>query len=190
MVQDKHVNAFDLFGPLLIHFSKMLGQEPAGKPGLYRQFNQAYFKLIEAIDYTVAHDDGKRAYELSLADIILLGVSRVGKTPLSIYLSMQGWKVANIPLAPKVQTPAELFTVNPRKVIGLTIAPAQLLQHRRWRQQSLGIPSGSYSEIEAVREELREANHFFATHDFAAIDVTDKPIETSGEEVVMKITQG
>jgi regulator of PEP synthase PpsR (kinase-PPPase family) len=111
----------------------------------------------------------------------------VGKTPLSIYLSMSGWKVANVPLAPAVEPPAELFQVDRRRVIGLTIAPAQLLVYRRARQQHLGITGGSYTEHEAVREEVRAANHLFATYGFATIDVTDKPIETSGEEVVMTI---
>jgi regulator of PEP synthase PpsR (kinase-PPPase family) len=183
----RNVPAIDLFGPLLIHLSQVLDQQPAGQPGLYRQLNHSYFRRIEAIEFAVAHDDSKRAYELPLADIVLLGVSRVGKTPLSIYLSMSGWKVANLPLAPAVALPAELFQVDRRRVIGLTIAPAQLLAYRRARQQHLGITGGSYTEHEAVREEMRAANHLFATYGFATIDVTDKPIETSGEEVVMTI---
>jgi hypothetical protein len=83
-----NVAAVDLFGPLLTHLSQALDQQPAGEPGLYRQLNQSYFKRIEAIEFAVAHDVGQRVYELPLADIVLLGVSRVGKTPLSIYLSM------------------------------------------------------------------------------------------------------
>lgn len=185
----RNVAAFDLFGPLITQLSQMLGQKPAERPGLYRQLNQAYFKLIEAIEFSVAHDDGKRAYELPQADIVLLGVSRVGKTPLSIYLSMLGWKVANVPLAPAVEPPAELFQVDRRRVIGLTIAPVQLLTYRRSRLPQLGMASGSYTESEAVREELRAANHLFATHGFTIIDVTDKPIETSGEEVVLTVTR-
>jgi [pyruvate, water dikinase]-phosphate phosphotransferase / [pyruvate, water dikinase] kinase len=184
----RNVAAFDLFGPLLTQLSQMLGQRPAEQPGLYRQLNQSYFKLIEAIEFSVAHDDGKRAYELPLAEIVLLGVSRVGKTPLSIYLSMLGWKVANVPLAPGVEPPAELFQVDRRRVIGLTMAPVQLLVYRRSRQQQLGVTGGSYTDHEPVREELRAANHFFATHGFTVIDVTDKPIETSGEEVVLTVT--
>lgn len=185
---DRNVATFDLFGPLLTQLSQMLGQQPAGQPGLYRQLNQSYFRLIEAIEFAVAHDDGKRVHELPLADIVLLGVSRVGKTPLSIYLSMLGWKVANVPLAPGVEPPAELFQVERRRVIGLTMAPVQLLVYRRTRQQHLGLTGGSYTDHETVREELRAANHFFAAHGFPVIDVTDKPIETSGEEVVLTIT--
>jgi regulator of PEP synthase PpsR (kinase-PPPase family) len=183
------VDAIDLFGPLLLRLSQLLDQQPAAKPGLYRQLNQAYFKRTAAIEFAVAHDDGKRVYELPLADIVLLGVSRVGKTPLSIYLSMAGWKVANVPLAPAVALPAELFQVDRRRVIGLTIAPVQLLVYRRSRQPHLGITGGAYTEHEAVQEELRAANHLFATNGFATIDVTGKPIETSGEEVVMTITR-
>lgn len=187
--QARNIPIFDLFGPLLDHLSQTLQQEPAGKPGLYRQLNHSYFQLIEAIEYTVAHDDGTRAYELSLADIVLLGASRVGKTPLSVYLSMLGWKVANVALAPGVEPPKELFQIDRRRIVGLTIAPAQLLVHRRWRQQTLGIASGSYLDLDVAREEIRSANHFYATHNFAVIDVSDKPIETSGEEVITKVTQ-
>jgi regulator of PEP synthase PpsR (kinase-PPPase family) len=184
-----NVAAVDLFGPLLTHLSQVLDQQPAGQPGLYRQLNHSYFQRVEAIEFAVAHDDGKRIHELPLADIILLGVSRVGKTPLSIYLSMSGWKVANVPQVPTVAPPAELFQVDRCRVIGLTMAPVQLLVYRRARQQSLGIVGGSYTEHEAVGEEVRAANHFFATSGFTTIDVTDKPIETSGEEVVMTITR-
>ena len=185
----QQVPAFDLFGPLLNHLSHMLGQAPLGRPGLYRDLHQEYFRRVEAIEFTVAHDDGKRVHELAQADIVLVGVSRVGKTPLSVYLSMLGWKVANVPLVPSITPPEELFQVERRRVVGLTVTPEKLLAHRRWREQNLGISGGAYSTRAPVIEEMRAARHLFYQHGIAMIDVTDKPVETSGEEVLALITR-
>lgn len=181
--------AVDLFGPLLDQLQRWLQREPLGKPGLYQQLNAAYFQRIEAIEYAVAHDDGRRVEELPQAEIVLLGVSRVGKTPLSMYLSVLGWKVANLPIIPTIAPTPLLFTVDPRRVVGLTIAPQQLLAHRRWRVARLGLYNSTYDERRAVQEELTAARHFFATHGYTVIDITDKPIETSGEEVVAAVEQ-
>lgn len=190
LAQAKGVIAVDLFGPLLAELQRWLHHQPLGKPGLYHQLNAAYFQRIDAIEYAVAHDDGKRVEELPLADIVLLGVSRVGKTPLSMYLSVLGWKVANLPVVPTIEPPPVLFTLEPRRVVGLTITPQQLLAHRRWRIERLGLRNGSYVERLAIQEELTAAHHFFAAHGFAVVDTTNKPIETCGEEVVAAITQG
>jgi regulator of PEP synthase PpsR (kinase-PPPase family) len=130
MAHEKNVVAIDLMGQLLGHLAAVLGQEPLGQPGLYRQLRQLYFERVEAIEFTVAHDDGRNIHELDRAEVILVGVSRVGKTPLSIYLSVRGWKVANVPLIPDIPPPPELFQVDPRRVVGLTIQPAQLVAHR------------------------------------------------------------
>ncbi|MCB0105955.1 MAG: kinase/pyrophosphorylase [Caldilineaceae bacterium] len=185
----QRVVIFDLFGPLLEHLAGCLGQAPLGKPGLYQQLHAAYFKRVEAIEYAVAHDDGKRIEELSLAEVVLTGVSRVGKTPLSMYLSVLGWKVANVPLILQIAPPPELLAVDPLRVVGLTIAPVQLLAHRRWRTKSIGLEQGGYVDRQAVQEELRAANHFFATHGFVIVDTTDKPVETSGEEVIAAVSR-
>jgi regulator of PEP synthase PpsR (kinase-PPPase family) len=187
--QAKGVPHFDLFGPLLDHLADLLDQPPLGTPGLYQQLHAAYFKRVEAIEYAVAHDDGKRIEDLPLAEIVLLGVSRVGKTPLSMYLSVLGWKVANVPLVVQVPPPPILFEIDPQRVVGLSIAPLQLLTHRRWRSQSMGLAEGAYVDRHAVQEELRAAQHFFATHGFAIIDTTDKPVETSGEEVIAAVSR-
>lgn len=186
---EKGVFAFDLAGPLIQHLSEELEQQPLGVPGLYRQQQIAYFRRVEAIDFTVSHDDGKRAEELVHADIVLLGPSRCGKTPLSMYLAIIGWKVSNIPIVPYVPPPDELFKVDKRRVVALQIAPAQLMAHRKWRQQRLGTNSegGVYTNRDGIIEELRQYNHFVFRHGFATVDVTDKPIETSGDEVVAAI---
>ncbi|MGL4651722.1 MAG: pyruvate, water dikinase regulatory protein [Caldilineaceae bacterium] len=185
---EKGVFAFDLAGPLIQHLSEELEQQPLGVPGLYRQQQIAYFRRVEAIDFTVSHDDGKRAEELLQADIVLLGPSRSGKTPLSMYLAIIGWKVSNIPIVPYVEPPPELFQVDKRRVVALQIAPAQLMAHRKWRQQRLGTSGeGLYTNRDGIIEELRQYNHFVYRHGFSTVDVTDKPIETSGDEVVASV---
>ena len=185
---ERGVFAFDLAGPLIEHVSAELGQEPLGVPGLYRQQQIAYFRRVEAIEFTVAHDDGKHTDDLLNADIVIVGPSRCGKTPLSMYLSMLGWKVANVPIVPYVEPPATLYEVDKRRIVALQIAPAQLLAHRRWRQQSMGTAEGQYTDREAIVEELREYNHFVYRRGFPVLDVTDKPIESSGEEIVRMIS--
>ncbi len=185
---ERGVFAFDLAGPLIEHVSRELGQEPLGVPGLYRQQQIAYFRRVEAIEFTVAHDDGKHVDDLINADIVIVGPSRCGKTPLSMYLSMLGWKVANVPIVPFVEPPATLAEVDKRRIVALQIAPAQLLAHRKWRQQGLGTSEGLYTNRESIVEELREYNHFVHRSGFPTLDVTDKPIESSGDEVVRMIS--
>jgi regulator of PEP synthase PpsR (kinase-PPPase family) len=185
---ERGVFAFDLAGPLLEHISAQLGQEPLGVPGLYRQQQIAYFRRVDAIEFTVAHDDGKRTDDLVNADIVIVGPSRCGKTPLSMYLSMLGWKVANVPIVPFVEPPAELAEVDQRRIVALQIAPAQLMAHRKWRQQRMGTEEGLYTDRAGIVEELREYNHFVYRRGFSTLDVTDKPIESSGEDVVQLIS--
>lgn len=190
LARDKNVVAIDLMGRLLSRLANVLGQEPIGQPGLYRQLRQDYFDRVEAIEFTVSHDDGKNPHEWPLAEIVLVGVSRVGKTPLSMYLSVRGWKVANVPLLKDVLPPAELFQLDRRRVVGLTIEPGQLVVYREQRQQRLGAPGGSaytnpaelYEEVEVVRRLCRRGG-------FAVVDVTDKPIEESADEVIASVTR-
>lgn len=183
------VTAIDLVGPLLEHLSVVLGEAPAGKPGLYRQQREKYFERVEAIEFSVAHDDGQRIEELPQAEIVLVGVSRAGKTPLSMYLSVMGWKVANVPLVPELPPPPVLLEVDPRRVVGLTIEPGQLIAHRRWRQTHLGVVTTDYTSAAAIYDEVEEARRFCRRHGFAIVDVTDKPIESSAEEVIATVTR-
>jgi [pyruvate, water dikinase]-phosphate phosphotransferase / [pyruvate, water dikinase] kinase len=183
------VPAIDLVGPLMERLSMALSTKPLGQPGLYRKLYNSYFRRVEAIEFTVAHDDGQRVAELDRAEIVLIGVSRVGKTPLSMYLSMQGWKVANVPMVPDVPPPDELLQVDLRRVVALTIEPQQLIIHRRWRQMHMGVSVSGYLDRERIVEELRAANHFYARHSFPQVDITDKPIETSADEVITAVSR-
>jgi regulator of PEP synthase PpsR (kinase-PPPase family) len=190
LAQARGVVAVDLMGDLLAHLSALLGQEPAGEPGLYRHQREAYFQRVEAIAFAVEHDDGQRIEELPQAEIVVIGPSRVGKTPLSIYLSVLGWRVANLPLVLEVPPPPVLFRVDRRRVVGLTIEPAQLLAHRQHRRRSLGIPlSAPYTDPTQVYEEVEAARRLYRRHNFAIVNATDKPIETSAEEVIALINR-
>jgi [pyruvate, water dikinase]-phosphate phosphotransferase / [pyruvate, water dikinase] kinase len=179
------VCAIDLMGALLERLSSQSGMQPAGHPGLYRQLNQDYFNRIAAIEYTMAHDDGKDPEGWKQAEIMILGVSRCGKTPLSLYLSVLGWRVANLPLVPGIAPPEALFALDPLRVVGLDIDPWQLIQHRQRRQIQLGAPGPTaYTDPEAIETELKMARRIYRQHGFAVIQVTDKPVETSADEVI------
>jgi regulator of PEP synthase PpsR (kinase-PPPase family) len=177
-------------GELLANLTRILGQEPLIYPGRYRQLNEAYFKRVEAVEFTFAHDDGNRPQDWPLAQIVLVGVSRIGKTPLSIYLSFQGWKVANVPLVMGLPSPPELFELDRRRVIGLHLEAGQLLFHRRQRQQQLGAPGPSlYTDPLKIHEEVEAARRVFKQGGFSALDVTDKPIETVADEIIQLMTR-
>jgi regulator of PEP synthase PpsR (kinase-PPPase family) len=183
------VAAIDLMGPLIGQLARVLGQEALGEPGLYRKLNKAYFDRVAAIEFTMAHDDGKNPETWSQAEIVLVGVSRAGKTPLSLYLSVLGWKVANIPIVPGLVLPSEFSQINPQKAFGLKIAPGQLLLFRQQRQQRLGISGPSdYTNPERLTGELEYALEIIHRSGFTTIDVTDKPIESCADEVIRLVT--
>lgn len=188
MAREHGVQAIDLAGPLMDYLSRVLDQEPAGQPGLYRKLHETEFKRIEAIEFTLDHDDGVKAEEWHQADIVLLGVSRVFKTPLSLYLAMMTWKVVNIPIVMDVPPRQELFELDRRRVVGLSIDPDQLLHHRQHRQRHLGAHGRpNYVDPLKLYEELEYARKIFRRGGFAKVDVTDKPIETSADEVIATV---
>ncbi len=184
------VCAIDMVGPILDCLTGILGQEPLGKPGLYRELHSTYFKRIEAIEYTLNHDDGMRSEGWSEAEIMLLGPSRVGKTPTSVFLSMLGWKVANLPLVADVPPRAELFDLDPKKVVGLTIDPSQLIFHRKHRQESLALSRRStYTNPEKILEEIEQAEALYRRHRYRSVDVSGKPIETTAAEIMRLVSR-
>jgi len=181
----KNVVAIDVLGPFLEHITRQINQKPVGKPGLYRQLHETYFKRIDAIEFTTTLDDGMNYSKWQQAEIVLVGVSRVGKTPISLYLSMLGWKVANVPLVADITPPDELFQLDRRRVVGLTIDPTQLLHHRNHRQSQLGVTGTSnYNRPEKIYAELEFARQIFRRGRFKVIDVSDKPIETCADEII------
>ncbi len=185
LAREEDVAAIDLMGPLQSRLESVLKRKALGQPGLYRQFHSAYFERVSAIEFTMAHDDGQQRAGWPQADIVLAGVSRSGKTPLSMYLAVLGWKVANIPLVPEVPPPPELFKLDRRHVIGLTIRPDQLIVFREQRYARLGVSAPmDYIDPRRIGEEVQAALRVFRRGRFAVIDVTDKPIETSADEII------
>jgi hypothetical protein len=190
LARDNQVVAIDLIGQLMARLGSVLGREPVGQPGLYRKLHEEYFHRVEAIEFTVAHDDGKNPHDLFKAEIVLVGVSRVGKTPLAVYLSTLGWKVANVPLIQGVPPPNELYVIDARRVVGLTIDPDHLIAHRQWRQRRMGVPQAfGYADPAEATEEMEAALEVFRHGGFPTVNITGKPIETSAEEVIALVTQ-
>jgi len=188
--QEQGVAHVDLMGDLISRLSDVLGREPLAHPGLYRELHRAYFDRVSAIEFSMAHDDGLKAQDWPQAEIVLTGVSRVGKTPLSMYLAVLGWKVANVPLVPGVPPPPELFQLDARRVFGLTMEPGQLLFHRKRRQRHLIAPGlDDYVDPERIAQELDMAREVFRRGGFTVIDVTDKPIETTADQILDRIAR-
>jgi len=186
----RNVVAIDLIGPLVDRLSSVLNKEPIGQPGLYFKLHESYFKRIKAINFTIRHDDGKHPEGWSEAEILLAGVSRIGKTPLSMYLSMEGWMVANTPIVPGIPLPELLSIVDSRKLVGLTIDPDQLQQHREQRRRHFGLQDRSeYDDPKKVSDEVEEANRILRKNGFTLIDVTNKPIESTAGKVIDLITR-
>ncbi len=184
------VPALDLMGPLLDRLTVVLGQAPLGRPGYYRQLHKSYFERVAAIEYAMAHDDGLRREDWPDADVVLIGVSRTGKTPLSIYLSVLGWKAANMPIVPQIPIPPELYRLDRRRVIGLTIDIDRLLGFRRQRTRLMGISTESdYARPAEVGRELALARQVYQRGGFHVVDVTDKPVEASADEIIKRLGQ-
>jgi regulator of PEP synthase PpsR (kinase-PPPase family) len=187
---ERKIPTIDLMGPLLDHLSELSGHRPIGRPGRYRETRQEYFDRVEAIEYTVKHDDGRGTDDLPLADVVLIGVSRCGKTPLSMYLAVHGWKVANVPLIPEIPPPKEVYELDRGRVIGLSIEYEHLMTHRKVRRERMGDlgpsaytrPSDVYGELESTRKLCRQAG-------FPLVNVTNKPIETVAEEIVALVPE-
>jgi len=179
------VRVVDLMGNLASYLDTTLDVEPLKHPGLYRELNHQYFDRIESIEFTLSHDDGMSPQRLRDAEIILTGVSRAGKTPLSVYLAMYGWKVANVPLVKEVQPPEELFQVDPQRVFGLHIGAGQLIAHRKKRLLGWNNHQNkSYIDEQLVREEIRKAMFIFDRGKFTVLNVSNKPIESTANEIL------
>lgn len=176
----------DLIGPLLAGLATHFGHAPRSEAGLLHNVNEEYFKRIAAMEYTIAHDDGRDVTELEKADVVLLGISRTSKTPLSMYLSHQGWKVANIPIIKDFAIPKEIFTLDQRRIVGLTIDPENLSTIRRARLERLGQrEGGEYADIEKVNEEIEYANEIFRKNRrWPVFNVTGKALEETASEII------
>ncbi len=180
-----NVPTVDLLGPLLTMLTTFLASSPESKPGLLGELNHHYFKRIDAIGYAVKHDDGRGLHDVRYADVIILGVSRTSKTPLSMYLAYnKGLLVANIPIIFGMDPPSELFKVDQRKIVGLTINPDLLVSLRQTRLAQLAHVDINYGKTEHVIQELRYSHEIFRDNPkWPVIDITGKAIEEMANEL-------
>jgi regulator of PEP synthase PpsR (kinase-PPPase family) len=182
------VRTIDLMGPLLARLSNQFEVFPTERPGIFKNLSEAYFQRIEAIEYSLRHDDGQRIKGLVDADIVLLGVSRTFKTPLSVYMGHKGWRVANIPVILNVPLPQMVFKVPPEKVFCLHTYPERLSVLREVRTRRLGGFTGNYHELSNVQKELNYALKLYRLHPkWTVINVTHKPIEEISTEILRKL---
>jgi [pyruvate, water dikinase]-phosphate phosphotransferase / [pyruvate, water dikinase] kinase len=186
----QEVRHIDFMGPLADYLEQELGLQSVSIPGLYRRINSQYYHRIEAIDFALNQDDGINPAKLKQAEIVLLGASRSGKTPLSVYMSMFGWKVANVPIVKGINPPKELFDLDPRRVFGLSISLGYLISIRNKRLSDIGDANNElYIDQKHVREELRYANFICEKGGFTRINVTNKPIESSANEIIGMVSE-
>jgi [pyruvate, water dikinase]-phosphate phosphotransferase / [pyruvate, water dikinase] kinase len=171
--------------PVLEAFGQFIGERAKGLPGRQHQMDAAYFRRIDAVHFTMAHDDGIGIDNLEQADIVLVGVSRSSKTPTSIYLANRGYKTANYPLVPGVPVPEPILTATKPLIVGLTTNPDRLIQVRRNRLRSLNQTDDSdYVAEEQVQAEVQAARRLFAQHNWPVIDVTRRSIEETAAAII------
>lgn len=179
------VSSCDLIGPLMKQIQLLSGETPLCEPGLVRKLDEDYFKKVEAIEFAVKYDDGRDPRGILKADIVLVGVSRTSKTPLSQYLAHKRYKVANVPIVPEVDPPEELFLVPKEKCFGLRISPDKLNQIRRERLISLGLNDKAiYANIERIKEEIEFFDGLVEKIGCPVIDVTNKAVEETANVIL------
>jgi len=177
-----HVAPLD---PVFEALQRLLGQEAKARPGRQHVLDAAYFARVDAIQFTIAHDDGLLAEEWEEADVVLAGVSRSSKTPTSIYLANRGYKVANIPLVPESPPPTALFRLEKPLVVGLTTGVDRLIQIRRNRLLTLNQTTETpYVDADAVTREVALARRMFADRGWPVIDVTRRSIEETAAAII------
>jgi regulator of PEP synthase PpsR (kinase-PPPase family) len=171
--------------PTISALSDLLGQVATRRPGRQHVMDQAYFRRVDAINYTMVHDDGAGGDDWEEADIVLAGVSRTSKTPTSIYLANRGYKTANVPVVPQSPPPPHMFHLKRPLIVGLTTAPDRLMMIRRNRLISLGQTADTdYVDIDRIEAEVAFARRLFADHDIPVIDVTRRSIEETAAAII------
>jgi regulator of PEP synthase PpsR (kinase-PPPase family) len=182
---EKGVLVVDLLGGLLSKLQDFLHRTPWGRPGLLYQTDAGYYQRVDAMEFTVQHDDGQKVDDLDEADLVLVGPSRTSKTPVSFYLAYRGWKVANVPIVLGLDPPETLCALDPRKVVGLTTDPERLALIRRERLKNMGAAasSASYADLRHVQQELRYSLRLCKTNRWPVVNVTGKAVEETANEV-------
>ena len=183
---EKRIPCFSVLGNLIMNFSKLLNQKASHVPSGQHALNEEYYERIEAIQFTMAHDDGNLIEDIAKADLILLGVSRTSKTPTSIYLANRGYKTLNIPLVNEQSVP-ERLKKNPKLscVVGLTTEPQRLVDIRKNRMSALKEKENTnYTNISKIEKEVNEAKKTFIKYKWPTIDVTRKSVEETAASII------
>lgn len=180
--RELNLHMVDVMGPPMDEIQSILGYEPMRQPGLIRRLDENYFKKVEAIEFAVQYDDGKDPRGVVKADIVLVGVSRTSKTPLSMYLANKLYKVANVPLVPEVPVPKEVYQKDKRRLFGLIANSEKLYTIREERLRALGLNSSAkYANVDRIKEEVDYSVQIMKDIGCTIIDVSNKAIEETAE---------
>jgi len=179
----------DLLSPLIYSMSRYLGAPSREKPGLLHRIDTDYYRRVEAVNFTVKHDDGQETRYLHKADLVLVGVSRSSKTPLSMYLAHKGYKVANVPIVFGIAPPEELFEIDQTKIVGLLIDPKRLVEIRTSRLINMRqSPRGSYNDYQQVEEEVSACRQLYRKHpEWYIVNITNKSVEEAASEIMRRM---
>lgn len=185
LAKEYSIPAIDIMGPILTVMEDVFKRPPLKQPGLVHLLDDDYFKRIEAIEFAVKYDDGRDSRGISRADIVLIGVSRTSKTPLSQYLALKRFKVANVPIVPEVDPPEELFQIDPKKCVGLRISPEKLNEIRKERLKALGLgDQAMYANMKRIHEEIGFFNDLITKIGCEVIDVSNKAVEETANIII------
>ncbi len=188
--KQRNLMSIDVMNPLINSFKELLGVEPVYEPGTIHRLDENYFERVKAVEFAVKYDDGKDPRGVKLADIVLLGISRTSKTPLSMYLAHKNVRVANIPLVPEVPVPKEVYQIDPKKIVGLINTPDKLFAIREERLKAMGLSAGSsYASLERINQELEYANVIFREIGCPVIDVSNKAVEETANQILRLLAE-
>ncbi|MGI6119702.1 MAG: pyruvate, water dikinase regulatory protein [Desulfosporosinus sp.] len=181
---EKGLIAVDILCPLIVALANQTGLKATHTPNIIHRLDEQYFRKVEAVEFAVKYDGGRDFRGVLYADVVLIGVSRTSKTPLSMYLAHKGLKAANIPLVPEVNPPEELFSISPKKVIGLTLRPKLLNSIRTERLKTLGlVPGSEYANLDRIIQELEYGLSVMKRIGCPVVDVTGKAVEEIASKV-------
>jgi regulator of PEP synthase PpsR (kinase-PPPase family) len=183
--EQNSIPCFGILGNLILSFSKLLNQKAIHKPSAQHVLDDDYYKRIEAIQFTMSHDDGKRIDDINNAEVVLLGVSRTSKTPTSIYLANRGYKTVNIPLVPNQKIPDDLLINKTSCIVGLVADPERLADIRRNRVAIMKDHSlKEYTDLNYIKKEVEDSKKLFKRHHWPIIDVTRKSVEETAASIL------
>jgi [pyruvate, water dikinase]-phosphate phosphotransferase / [pyruvate, water dikinase] kinase len=183
---ERGIHIINILGPCISTLARMTGEMPSFKPGAVRRLDEDYYKKIEAMEFAIKYDDSKDDRGIKNADVVLIGLSRTSKTPLCVYLANKGIKAANVPLVPEIPLPKEIFEIDKKRIVGLTIDPMELIEIRKNRILRLGSLGGiEYANTERILMEYEYSDSVMKKLRCKVIDVTRKAIEDTSA-VIMK----